>query len=99
VPPSEDEPGKRVVSGQTAKTTQAKTTQLKNAASARKGRPKSSRTAKARETVTAMGMGKKGEFVSLGKMFPDMPEPVRATNHLKREGELVFVVLSWVSRW
>jgi hypothetical protein len=83
IPPNEDE-GKRIVSGGTkaAKSSSAPS----SSATTRKSRAKGLRNASlAVPPTTKVG---RESFVPLNTLFPDMPEPVRATNHLKKEGEL-----------
>jgi len=87
VPPNEDE-GRKVAAGTSGEGKSNGGTAKTAAAPAAKTRKSRARTtsAVAKATTGKKVEKKEGEgWIPLNKLFPEMPEPVRATAHLKRE--------------
>jgi hypothetical protein len=70
-----------------SQTKSAATTKTAAAPATRKSRAKAAGAGAAKVKAKSLEMGGKAESVSLGMLYPGMPEPVRATSFLKREGE------------
>ena len=90
VPPNEDSEGRKVAAASKSNTSGSTRKSRANKSARNAASSSASTSAAGAETVKtgAVAREKKQDgWVPLKTLFPEMPEPVRATNHLKREGE------------